>query len=301
MLTGTIVRNFPTELMVAARLYLIVSLLVVLLGAAAFVAGLQIGIIFEDVSGVTRARGLNEEPNMMGFSLVVIYTLFLFHDSWRAGAFIVAVIWCLALASFSIFAIGSLFIITLVHILWKRKFARLIWLFLLFFPVALLNIDRIEAIVQGIDNSTNFRTWGAITVAYFVQQEDCGFFGCGIGSMRSVLQGHPLMDKFSGFDVLPNFIATVLLELGPLGVVMVFGLIFVAAFGNPLRWNKNLGFSAASFYCLTSYALSGSYFYDPHFWSAMGLFATLHRSNVFHSQSHVPWKVNTLGKADCIT
>lgn len=299
LLSAAVVRNFPGELMAAARLYLIVTLLAVFLGAAAFVAGVQIGILFEDVSGVIRARGLNEEPNFMGFSLVVIYTLFLFHDSRRTGWFIIAVIWCLAFASFSVYAIGSLFVVTLIHILWKRKFARLVWLFLLFIPAALLNIDRIEAIVLGVDNSANFRTLGAITVAYVVQQGDCGFLGCGIGSARSVLQDHPLMESFSGFDLLPNLAASALLEIGPLGVVIIFGLIYVAAFGSPLRRNENRGLSVAAFYCLTSYALSGSYLYDPHFWSMVGLFAAVRRSWTIHPRSLAPRKVNVLGKVDC--
>lgn len=298
-LAAAVVRNLPGELMAAARLYLIGSLLAVLLGAAAFVAGAQIGIVFEDVSGVIRARGLNEEPNLMGFSLVVIYTLLLFHDKRRTEVFIVAVIWCLAFASFSIFAIGSLFVVTLIHILWKRKFVRLAWLFLLLIPVALLNIDRIEAIVQGIDNSANFRTWGAITVAYFVLQGDCGLTGCGIGSVRNVLKDHPLMDSFSGFDMLPNLAATALLELGPLGVIIIFGLIYIAAFGSPLRRNNNRGLSLAAFYCLTSYALSGSYLYDPHFWSMVGLFAAVCRSWTIHPHNLAPREVNAFGKSDC--
>jgi hypothetical protein len=269
-------------------MYLIGSLLAVLLGAAAFVAGAQIGIVFEDVSGVIRARGLNEEPNMMGFSLVVIYTLFLFHHRRSTGAFNFAVIWCLAMASFSIFAIGSLLIVTLIHILWEQKFERLAWLFLLCIPISLLNIDRIETIVLGIDNSANFRTWGAITVAFFVIQGDCGLTGCGIGSMRSALHDLPLMDSFSGFDVLPNLFATALLELGLLGVIIVFGLIVAATFGNPLRRNENRGLSVAAFYCLMSYALSGSYLYDPHFWSALGLFAAVRRSWTIHPRSLAP-------------
>jgi len=294
LLSAAVVRNFPSELMAAARLYLIVTLLAVFLGAAAFVAGVQTGILFEDVSGVIRARGLNEEPNFMGFSLVVIYTLFLFHDSRHTRWFIIAVIWCLAFASFSVYAIGSLFVVTLIHILWKRKFARLVWLFLLFIPAALLNTDRIEAIVLGVDNSANFRTWGAITVAYVVQQGDCGFLGCGIGSSRSVLEGHPLMESFSALDVLPNLAASALLEIGPLGVVIIFGLIYVAAFGSPLRRNENRGLSVAAFYCLTSYALSGSYLYDPHFWSMVGLFAAVRRSWTIHPHSLAPRKVHYL-------
>ena len=79
-IAAAVVRKLPGELMAAARLYLIGSLLAVFLGVAAYVAGAQIGIVFEDVSGVVRARGLNEEPNLMGFSLVVVYILLLFNE-----------------------------------------------------------------------------------------------------------------------------------------------------------------------------------------------------------------------------
>lgn len=286
-LASAVVRNLPRELTAAVRLYLMVSLLAVSLGAIIFITGAQSGIVFEDVSGVIRARGLNEEPNYMGFSLVVIYTLVLFHNTLRAGAVTVAVIWCLAFASFSAYAIGSLFVVTLIHILWKRKFARLAWLFMLSIPAVLLNVDRIEAIVQGVDNSANFRTLGAISVAYAVLLEECGLTGCGIGSLRRVLQDHPLMESFSAFDVLPNLTASALLEIGPVGVIVIFGLIFTAAFGNPLRRNGNRGLSVAAFYCLLSYALSGSYLYDPHFWASVGLFAAVCRSWKIHPRAAV--------------
>lgn len=291
-MAAAVVRKLPGELMAAARLYLIGSLIAVFLGVAAFVTGAPIGIVFEDVSGVVRARGLNEEPNLMGFSLVVIYTLLLFYDRQRSSLFIFTVIWSLAFASYSIFAIGSLFIITLVHILWNRKFVPLAWLFLLFTLAAFLNIERISAIVQGIDNSANFRTWGAITVAYVVQQGNCGLTGCGIGSMRSVLQDHPLMESFSASDMLPNLVATAWLELGPLGVIIIFLIIYFAAFGSPFRRNVNLGLSVAAFYCLTSYALSGSYLYDPHFWSVVGLFTAVRRSWAIHPRSLLPREFN---------
>jgi len=294
-LAAAVVRNLPRELMAAARLYLMVSLLAVSLGAVAFVAGAQTGIVFEDVSGVIRARGLNEEPNFMGFSLVVIYILVLFHDSRRAGTVIVAVIWCLALASFSVYAIGSLFVVSLIHILWKRKFVHMVWLFLPLIPVVLLNVDRIEAIVQGVDNSANFRTWGAILVAYEVLLQECGLTGCGIGNLRSVLQGSPLMERFSGFDMLPNLAASALLEVGPVGVIVIFGLIFAAAFGNPLRRNGNHGLSVAAFYCLLSYALSGSYLYDPHFWATLGLFAAVCRSWKIYPRSREARAVDAPG------
>lgn len=277
-LAAAMTRNLPREVMAAARLYLIVSLLAVLLGTVAFVAGLQTGIIFEDVTGLIRARGLNEEPNYMGFSLVVIYILVLFHDSRRAGVVSVAVIWFLAFASFSVYAIGSLFVVSIIHFLLKRNFARLAWIFVLIIPLTILSGDRIESIVQGVDNSANFRTWGAVLVANEVVLERCGLTGCGIGSMRSVLFGDPLMEQFSGTDLLPNLIAAAWLELGPAGVIVIFGLIFIAAFGSPFRRSGNRGFSVAAFYCLLSYALSGSYLYDPLFWTTVGLFTAVRLS-----------------------
>lgn len=276
-LAAAVVRKLPCALMAAARLYLMVSLLTVLLGAVAFVAGAQIGIVFEDVTGTIRARGLNEEPNFMGFSLTAIYILVLFHDSRRASALIVAVIWCLALASFSVYAIGSLLVVSLIYIFWIRRFALLVWISVLLMLTALLNVDRIQTIVQGVDNSANFRTWGSIWIAYEAVKE-CGMTGCGIGSSRSVLQGNPLMESFSAFDELPNLSALALLEVGPVGVIVIFGLIFNVAFGNPFRRHGNRGLSVAAFYCLASYALSGSYLYDPHFWATLGLFAAVCRS-----------------------
>lgn len=276
-LAAAVVRKLPHSLMAAARLYLMVSLLTVLLGAVAFVAGAQLGIVFEDVTGTIRARGLNEEPNFMGFSLTAIYVLVLFHDSRRAGALIVAVIWCLALASFSVYAIGSLLVVSLIYIFWIRRFALLVWISVLLVLTALLNVDRIQTIVEGADNSANFRTWGSIWIAYEAVKE-CGLAGCGIGSSRNVLQGNPLMESFSAFDELPNLSALALLEVGPVGVIVIFGLIFSVAFGNPFRRNGNRALSAAAFYCLASYALSGSYLYDPHFWATLGLFAAVCRS-----------------------
>jgi hypothetical protein len=276
-LATTVVRNQPLALMAATRLYLMVSLLAMSLGAVALAAGVQTGIVFEDVTGVIRARGLNEEPNIMGFSLTVIYTLVLFHDRRRKEALIVLGIWCLAFASFSVYAIGSLFVISIIYIFWTRKFVLLAWIFVLLMPIALLNIERIDAILLGVDNSANFRTWGSIWVAYEAFK-DCGLMGCGIGSSRSVLQGNPLMERFSAFDVLPNLSASALVEIGPFGVIVIFSMIFAVAFGNPLRRNVNRGLSFAAFYCLLSYALSGSYLYDPHFWASLGLFAVVCRS-----------------------
>jgi len=271
-LAAAVVRNLNPEMMTAARLYLIVSMLAVLLGSIAFVFGVQSDIVFQDVSGVIRSRGLNEEPNFMGFSLVVIYILILFYDTRRPGVLIISIIWLLTFASFSAYAISSLFIVTLIYIIWRRKFKLLVWLFIPFMLAVLLNMNRIEAIIQGADNSANFRTWGSIWLAYEVLK-DCSLAGCGIGSMRAVLQDNPLMEIFSAFDVLPNLAATVLLEVGPVGVIIIFGLIFSATFGSPLKQNTSLGLSFAAFYCLLSYALSGSYFYDPHFWVTLGLFA----------------------------
>jgi hypothetical protein len=86
------------------------------------------------------------------------------------------------------------------------------------------------------------------------------------------------MEQFSATDLLPNLIAGLWLELGPVGVIIIFGLIFITAFGGPFRRGGNLGFSVAAFYCLVSYALSGSYFYDPLFWTAVGLFTAVRLS-----------------------
>lgn len=284
-LATTIVRDQPLALMAATRLYLMVSLLSMSLGAVGLAAGVQTGIVFQDVTGVVRARGLNEEPNFMGFSLSVIYTLVLFYDRRRKEALIVLGIWCLAFASFSVYAIGSLFVISIIYIFWIRKFVFLAWIFVLLIPTVLLNIERIDSILLGVDNSANFRTWGSIWVAYEAVKE-CGLMGCGIGSMRDVLQGYPLMERYSAVDVLPNLSALALLELGPFGMLFILGIIFVVAFGNPLRRNANRGLSVAAFYCLLSYALSGSYLYDPHFWGSLGLFSAVCRSGMIYPLEH---------------
>jgi hypothetical protein len=276
-ISTAIVRNLPRALMAATRLYLMFSLLAVLLGVIVYVAGAQTGIVIEDANGTIRARGLNDEPNFMGFSLVVIYILVLFHDSRLAKALIVTVIWFLAFASFSIYAIISLLVVSLIYIFYSRKFTLLVWIFVPLSAAALINFDRINSIVQGVDNSANLRTWGALFVAYESVKE-CGLTGCGVGSARSTLLGNPLMESFSAHDVLPNLGASALLEVGPVGVTVIFGLIFTTAFGNPLRRNRNRGLSLAAFYCLTSYALSGSYLYDPHFWVTVGLFGAVCRS-----------------------
>jgi hypothetical protein len=282
-----VVRNMPRALTAATRLYLMFSMLAVLTGAIVYVAGVQTGIVIEDANGTIRARGLNDEPNFMGFSLLVIYTLVLFHESRHSRALVVVLIWLLAFASFSIYAISSLFIVSLIFIIYSRKFSLLAWIFVLLVAATSINFDRVNSIFQGVDNSANLRTWGALLVAYESVKE-CGLIGCGIGSSRITLLDNPLMETFSALDVLPNLGASALLEVGPVGLIVIFALIFTTAFGNPLRRNGNRGLSVAAFYCLMSYAFSGSYLYDPHFWVTLGLFGAVCRSSLPFTRAEKP-------------
>ncbi len=127
---------------------------------------------------------------------------------------------------------------------------------------------RLDAIANGEDNSLNLRTWGALAIAETTLQ-DFGRLplGVGLGAGRQVLEGSPYLVLFAADQaVLPNFVATLLLETGLLGVTLVvtlWGAILVR-----IRRNAPalLGLIFVIANCCTS-----SFFFDYFSWAAFGL------------------------------
>jgi hypothetical protein len=132
-------------------------------------------------------------------------------------------------------------------------------------------IARIDFVLEGQDNSTNFRTWGSFAIAA-TTLADLGkiLTGVGLGGARAVLDGNPYMVFFAAdeLSVLPSFIATTLLEVGTIGLMLVailWGRLVALAWRQPPVLN---GLSFAILNCLT-----GSFFFDGFSWAAFGLAA----------------------------
>jgi|GEM_PF-4756829 len=129
--------------------------------------------------------------------------------------------------------------------------------------------NRLDALTSGTDNSLNVRTWGSLAIAgTTIQDYGAVAGGIGIGASRQVLDGNPYLLFFGADDisVLPNFVATMLLETGVIGVSLLLCLwssIFVSTRRSPPAF---LGIIFAVANCC-----SGSYFFDYFSWAAFGL------------------------------
>lgn len=263
----------------AAKIYLIVLVAVGLIDLAFGIGGRSIGTTIEDVYGNVRFRGLNDEPNYLGFSLVVIYTLllyrsnyFFFKHGWQTRL-VILLIWILALAGKSVYAVGMLCFVTLLFAMINGKVARAMLLVGVMLAM-LSSAGRVDSILAGEDNSANFRTWGSYEIAYDLLQF-CGGLGCGLGSSRNVLTNDFSLEAFSGVDLLPNMLASALLE----GGYLLFASIILTAIICSNLFNAifnglnkdSVGFSCSILVVLLGYAGTSSFLYDPQFWSIAGL------------------------------
>jgi hypothetical protein len=128
---------------------------------------------------------------------------------------------------------------------------------------------RLTSIASGDDNSLNFRTWGSIAIAQ-TTLADRGdpSTGIGIGNARAALDGNPYLVLFAAEDasVLPNFIATLWLETGIVGLSLIV-LLWLQGFVMMRREaSVAAGFLLVVLNCCTS-----SFFLDYFSWAAMGL------------------------------
>lgn len=220
-----------------------------------------------------RFRGFSLEPNHLGISLCVIYLVitdkvFKLRDiAKKKKIFSLLIIWFLAYLTVSIY---TLFILAIITLIYARKHIRILAPVLLIVCVSLLTTDleRIDNIAAGQDNSANLRTWGSLYLGY-KQIEQCGLTGCGLGSARSILADEPEMDLFAAKELngLPNLVANAMVEGGVILPIIFLFLIYQVSFCRvsqlgPGKDNLNI----ACFIILLSIIFSGSYLYDPTIW-----------------------------------
>lgn len=271
----------PRLKMRAAQWFVGLSLLTIPVGAVWLVVFHQLeGIfVFDTLQGTIRFRGLNIEPNHLGFALCAAYVLLLFDPDgvffrrrgMRLG--LLAAVWLLVGLTRSPFALGTLFVVS-VPFLWRNLRGHLVILLSFFFLAVLAGqSERVQLVLSGGDSSANFRTWGALVIGY-LQMANCGPLGCGLGSSRNVLADEPLMSVFAAQEslVLPNLLAGTMVEGGYAMLIFAFLAILFAAFP-PRRAMRSPNMSLSVFLLLLLYAASGSYPYDAQFWSITGLLA----------------------------
>lgn len=250
-------------------------------------SGLDQGIFqFSTEQMQFRFRGLNLEPNHLGFALAAAYIVVLFDPQSAfqrrvlARRLTIGAIWFLSILTFSPFALATLVVISVPY-LWRFGWGRVACLGLLAVVLIVANeSERAQQILAGEDSSANFRTWGSLVIGY-LQLENCGQLGCGLGASRGVLADEPLMEVFAAQEtlVLPNLLASAMVEGGYALLALALLAIAFAAFP-PLargRWQPS-GVSIATFLLLLSFAASGSYPFDAQFWSTLGLLAATVRS-----------------------
>ncbi|MEN9544058.1 MAG: hypothetical protein RLZZ598_891 [Pseudomonadota bacterium] len=235
--------------------------------------------------GQFRFRALNLEANHLGFALGAAYVVVLFdpqsYFARQQGTrrALILLIWLMSALTLSPFAMATLVLVS-VPFLWRSTVGKVVCVSMLGLALLLIGeSERVQQILSGEDSSTNFRTWGSLVIGY-LQLENCGPLGCGLGNSRDVLADEPLMRAFAAQDilVLPNLLAGAMVEGGyPL---LAFALLVVgfASFPPLERGYRASGASVAVFMFLLSFAASGSYPYDAQFWTTTGLLAALVRS-----------------------
>jgi hypothetical protein len=235
---------------------------------------------------IFRFRSINLEPNHLGFALCAAYTIIiydpsnLFKDLAKLRTKLLLALWALVIMTLSPFALGMMVVISFPYLL-KTRTGKIICLALILVAIAVtLKSARVAQILSGEDSSANLRTWGSFVIAYS-QIENCGFMGCGIGNSRNILADEPLMAAFAAEEslVLPNLMAGSIVEGGYPLLFFVLYVIWIAAFPKKKNKVECFGISTASFLLLLLYSASGSYVYDPQFWSTTGLLAGLVRKN----------------------
>lgn len=236
--------------------------------------------------GQFRFRGLNLEPNHLGFALGAGYLVVLFdpnaHFAHRRATrhWLIALIWLMSVLTASPFALATLVMVSVPY-LWRSATGKIICALMLCAAFLLQSQStRVEQILNGEDSSTNLRTWGSLVIAH-LQLDTCGPLGCGLGNSRDVLAEEPLMRAFAAQEtlVLPNLFAGSMVEGGYALLIFALLMIIFAAFPPSQRWYRPSAVSLAVFFLLFSFAASGSYPYDAQFWSTAGLLAALVRTS----------------------
>lgn len=279
-------RKSPPLLQESIWIFLILQLVIAFIGYATIDIGFEDFAPFQvdPETGYTRFRSIALEPNHLGFSLNVIYLVLLFTNNGPSLRFTkqeavlaVLAIWALNLLTLSPLHVALMSVLTLIYAFSKATLNQRIALIVLVISLVLVGMqfERIEMIISGQDNSANLRTWGALSIA-FNQLDYCGALGCGLGAGRSVLSTEELMAEFAAHEslVLPNLFAGALVEGGyPLAL---FVLLAILAASNILVRRGTINISI--FLLLTLCALTGSYPYDAHYWSAVGALFFAERS-----------------------
>lgn len=289
VLTASIIRRRPNLLHSALRIFLILHVVLAAIGVIALTQFNATDLFFvaAERGGYFRLRGIALEPNHLGFSLSAIYIIVLFlprrYKPWKRGEFAltIATIWGLACLTFSPFALTTIVVTTVIYS-WTTPRRKLTCVFVLLIASSIMvQTERFAQTVEGADNSANLRTWGAFVIAQ-AQVDKCGVAGCGIGNSRSVLAGEPLMATFAAQEtlVLPNLFAGALVEGGYFFALFFLLVIFFATMPNGYDRRGNSWRSRiACFLLLLLFAMSGSYPYDAHFWTIVGLLYVLVRTD----------------------
>lgn len=293
LMVAPILRSQISFLYNAAVIYLAILAGGLVISLVSPSAAFRFGFVITDVYGEVRYRGLNDEPNYMAFSLVLIYVLLLYRvNNFRfqnayGYYFFLGMVWVLAAFGRSVYGLGMLAILSFLYLLINKRFVLAILFSTLLIPVIYVS-ERFWLILTGDDNSANFRTWGSFEIATD-SLYSCGNFGCGIGSSRAILYNDFGLDQFSGMDLLPNLLATSILEGG-------FGLFLTVIMA--ILWSCNIGILRlkdlkgvdgglilSMLLILITYSATSSFLYDPHFWAACGLVYAV--SHFRQEESHI--------------
>lgn len=286
--SASIILRRPDLIYFAVRFFLVLNVMLLIVGAIAIVSFGEQDFIFvlSDTADYFRFRGLSLEPNHLGLSLNAIYIFVLFSPRrnmpWQRGqlALAIATIWCLTALTVSMFAVPCMVLTTLFYG-WtstSRKFKSAA--FFLIVASVFVSSERFERTISAEDNSANLRTWGALVIAQ-AQVDKCGLSGCGLGSARTVLSDELQMRDFAAQESLglPNLFAAAMVEGGYFFAGFFFLVILLATL--PFRHRRDVNSWRCRFACfslLFLYAITGSFPYDAHFLSIVGLFYVLVRT-----------------------
>jgi hypothetical protein len=266
----------------AAILFVGLNVVLALLAVAELALDLSLGLLILDNENL-RLRGLAMEPNHLGFSLCAAVLVLLYdwpaawsrQDTLRTIAVAASV--PIMLWAQSPFAILMVVMIAAPRLL-ESGGGRLLLVGALIAGVVIANLsDRVAQILSGEDSSANLRTWGSMLIGY-LQIENCGPRGCGLGSGREVLADEPLMAAFAAQEtlVLPNLLASSMVDGGWVLLGLIVVVITKASFpAHP--YGRFRSVSWALLFLTVAYSASGSYPYDPHFWAALGMLAATTR------------------------
>jgi hypothetical protein len=276
---------------ILAFLFLNLALLVIGMVEMQIFGGESIFFVYSDSGEYLRFRGLQLEPNHLGFSLIAIYIVLLFCPSEYLKSNRVekgvshAILLLLAFGTFSPFTYFMLGMVAVFYAwtTWKRKL--LVVCVIALAVLVGVQTERFEQIVTGYDNSANLRTWGSLIIAQ-AQVDKCGILGCGLGNGRSMLEDEPLMSMFAAQEalVLPNLFAGAMVEGGYIFALLFLIVILIAAFPrvrSKYHASRRCGIAVLLF--MMGYTLTGSFPYDAHFWSVLGLIYLVVRVNIFGS------------------